>query len=61
MHFDITQKNCSPKIDLFYCYMHIFAVSIVESARDVPYRDIHLQELILRAHRSVVFKDRRAG
>jgi hypothetical protein len=34
---------------------------IVESARDVPYGDINLQELILRAHTSVVFKGRRAG
>jgi hypothetical protein len=29
--------------------------------RDVPYGDIHLQELILWAHTSVVFKGQRAG
>jgi hypothetical protein len=34
---------------------------IVESARDVPYRDINLQELILRAHTSIVFKVRQTG
>jgi hypothetical protein len=34
--------------------------AIVESARDVPYGDINVQE-ILRAHTSVVFKGRRAG
>jgi hypothetical protein len=34
---------------------------IVESARDVLYGDINLQELILRANTSVVFKGRWAG
>jgi hypothetical protein len=39
----------------------IIEPTIVESARDVPYGDINLQGLILRAHTSVVFKGRRAG
>jgi hypothetical protein len=34
---------------------------IVELAKDVPNGDINLQELILQAHTSVVFKGRRAG
>jgi hypothetical protein len=34
-------------------------LTIVESARDVPYGDINLQELILRAYTSIVFKGRR--
>jgi hypothetical protein len=41
-------------------HMGVFRI-IVESARDVPYGDINLQELILQAHTSVVFKGRRAG
>jgi hypothetical protein len=70
-HHGKLQQNLHVSYSFNYDFVHYFCpkiaflqhvcLHIVESARDVPYGVINLQELILRAHTSVVFKGRRAG